>query len=69
MNIIFDPDTDILNIVFRDDKIKESDEVSEGFIIDYGVDGGIIGFEVFDARKHVTQPNAVSYELKELQAV
>ncbi len=68
MRIIYDPNTDIMNVIFRDDKIKESDELKEGIVVDYGFDGGVVGFEIFDARKNIAQPNMVSYELKEQQA-
>jgi len=30
MKVIFDPETDTLSIIFRDDKISESDEIREG---------------------------------------
>lgn len=39
MKIIFDPETDTLSLIFRDDRIAESDEVREGMIIDYSKDG------------------------------
>ncbi|MBI5215530.1 MAG: DUF2283 domain-containing protein [Ignavibacteriae bacterium] len=68
MKIIYDPDTDIMNVIFKDDKIKESDEVKEGVIIDYGFDGTIVGFEILDAKRHISQPKMFSYELREKQA-
>ena len=68
MKIIYDPDTDIMNVIFREETIIESDEVKEGFLIDYGVDGTVVGFEILDARKHMTQPTQVSFELREQKA-
>lgn len=53
-----------MNVIFREERVKESDEVKDGVIVDYGFDGNIVGFEVLDATKHVCQPNAVTYERK-----
>ncbi len=39
MRVIFDPETDTISLIFREDKIAESDEVREGVIIDYSKDG------------------------------
>jgi len=39
MKVIYDPDTDTLSLVFREEDIAESDEVREGVIIDYNKDG------------------------------
>jgi uncharacterized protein YuzE len=63
MKIIYDPQTDTMNVIFREERIKESDEVKEGVIVDYGFDGNIVGFEVLDATKHITQPNTFTYEV------
>lgn len=34
MKIIYDPNTDIMNVIFREDKVLESDEVKEYLVID-----------------------------------
>ena len=49
MKIIYDSEADALYIRFRDGKIEESDEVSEGFIVDYDTDGKPIALEILDA--------------------
>ena len=64
MRIIFDPETDTLSIIFRDDKISESDEIREGIIIDYSKDGKIVSMEIMDASEQVSQPQGIFYELK-----
>ena len=64
MKVIYDPETDILNLLFRDEPVAESDEVREGVIIDYGRDGKIVSVEVLDASEHVTEPRGIAYELK-----
>ncbi|PIU50768.1 DUF2283 domain-containing protein [Candidatus Desantisbacteria bacterium CG07_land_8_20_14_0_80_39_15] len=49
MRINYDPETDILYVRFREDKIEESDEIKEGIIIDYDVKGRAVGIEFLDA--------------------
>jgi uncharacterized protein YuzE len=64
MKIIYDPETDTLSLLFRDDPIAESDELKEGLIVDYGHDGKIVSVEVLDASENVTEPQGIAYELK-----
>ena len=64
MKVIYDPDTDTLNLLFRDDPVAESDELREGVIIDYSKDGRIVSVEVLNASEHVTKPQAIEYELR-----
>lgn len=54
MNVIYDPETDTLSIIFRKTKVSESDELREGIIIDYGHDGKIVSIEILDASEQVT---------------
>ena len=49
MKVIYDQESDTLNLIFREDKIAESDEVREGIIIDYSKDGKIVSMEILDA--------------------
>jgi uncharacterized protein YuzE len=64
MKIIYDPETDTLILLFRDDPIAESDELKEGLIVDYGNDGKIVSVEVLDASENVTEPQGIAYEMK-----
>jgi uncharacterized protein YuzE len=41
MKVIYDPEVDVLRIVFSDLKIEESDEGKPGVILDYAEDGKI----------------------------
>ena len=66
MRVIFDPETDTLSLIFRDDKIAESDEVREGIIIDYSKKGKIVSMEILDASEQISEPQGIFYELKEL---
>jgi len=64
IKVIFDPETDTLSIIFRDDKISESDEIREGIIIDYNKDGKIVSMEIMDASEQVSEPQGIFYELR-----
>ncbi len=64
MKIIYDSETDILNIIFREDQISESDEIKEGIIVDYSKEGKIVSIEILDASEHITEPQGIFYELK-----
>ena len=64
MKVIFDPETDTLSIIFRDDKISESDEIREGIISDYSKDGKIVSMEIMDASEQVSEPQGIFYELR-----
>jgi uncharacterized protein YuzE len=69
MKVIYDSDTDTLNLIFRDEPVAESDELREGLIIDYSRDGKIVSVEVLDASEHVTEPQGIAYEVKGRQKV
>ncbi len=64
MKVIYDSDTDTLNLLFREEPVAESDELREGVIIDYGSDGKIVSVEVLDASEHVAEPQGIAYELR-----
>ena len=64
MKVIYDPDTDTLSLLFRDEPVAESDELREGLIIDYGYDGRIVSVEVLDASEHVAEPQSIAYEIR-----
>ena len=62
MKVLFDSESDILNIILRDEKISESDEIKEGVIVDYSKKGEIISIEILDASEHVLTPQSMSFE-------
>jgi uncharacterized protein YuzE len=61
MKVTYDPEVDVLRIVFRDIDIEESDEEKPGMILDYDKDGNIVGMEILDASKRVENPRSVEY--------
>ena len=64
MKVIYDPQTDSLTILLRDAPVKESDEIRDGLIVDYGGDDRIVAIEMLDASENATDLSALLYELK-----
>lgn len=60
MKIRYDRETDTMVLTFKEERIKESDEVRPGVIADFGYDGRIVRFEILDASKHVEDPLSVT---------
>lgn len=63
MKVIYDPETDTLDMILREGIVVESDEEKPGLILDYDADGNIISIEVLDASKKLNQPIGISFEL------
>jgi uncharacterized protein YuzE len=49
----YDPEADAAYLRFSSESILESEEVSDGIILDYDSDGHIVGMEVLNARHHL----------------
>jgi uncharacterized protein YuzE len=65
MKITYNQTTDILTILLRDAKIRESDEIRPGVIADFAEDGGVVRFEVLDASQVVDQTREMQFALAE----
>ena len=60
MKVSYDPTTDILSIILRDDRaVAESDEDKPGVILDYGNEGNLVSLEVLDASTRVSDTRKV----------
>ncbi|MCZ7381384.1 MAG: DUF2283 domain-containing protein [Candidatus Methanoperedens sp.] len=68
MKLIYDPKTDILTLILRDAPVKESDEIKEGVIVDYGADDKVVSIEMLDASDVVSEPQSLLYEVKAQKA-
>jgi len=62
MRIKYDNKLDILYVTFSNETIYESDEDKKGIILDYSAQGHIVGIEVLNASKQVSNPEKVEYE-------
>ena len=61
MKITYDPEADVLRVVFSGAEIQESDEDKPGVVLDYGKDGNVVGIEILNASKRVENPRSVEY--------
>ena len=65
MKIIYDQETDTMTVIFEESSVEESDEAKTGIIIDYDNQGDIVSIEILDAKKRITQPTQVVYQIEE----
>lgn len=66
MKVSYDPTTDVLSIVLRDDRaVAESDEDKPGVILDYDNEGNLVSLEVLDASTRVSDARNVEYQMAE----
>jgi uncharacterized protein YuzE len=56
----YDSEADAAYIRFSAEQVLESAEVSSGIVLDYDVEGRIVGMEILDARKNL--PPAILIE-------
>ena len=64
MKVSYDPRTDVLRIVLRDDRtITESDEDKPGVILDYDDKGNVVSLEVLDASERVSDARRIEYQM------
>ena len=61
MKVTYDPEVDVLRILFNNRPVEESDEDKPGMIIDYDKEGNVVGIEVLDASKRVENPRSLEY--------
>ena len=61
MKVTYDPEVDVLRILFSHAAIEESDEDKPGVILDYDVNGNVVGMGILDASKRMENPRSVEY--------
>ena len=54
MKIRYDEEANALYIKLQDSRYYESDEIQDGFILDYDAEGNIIGIEILDVDKYLS---------------
>jgi uncharacterized protein YuzE len=55
MKTRYDPEVDALYVRFADAKIVESEELRPGVVLDFDVEGRIVGVEILDASEHLAK--------------
>lgn len=68
MKVIYDTETDILTVIFKDAPVDESDEGKPGVILDYDVEGNLVSLEILDASLRVAAPTSIEYQVAPLSA-
>jgi len=58
MQVRYDEEADAIYIKLREGVYHESDEIRDGFILDYDPDGNIIAIEILDASTHLAPPSS-----------
>jgi len=61
MKVVYDPDNDILQIAFVETIVEETAQIAPGLVLDYDVDGNVIGLELKKASEKMDNPYTVSY--------
>ncbi len=61
VKVIYDQEVDILRILLNDADIEESDEEKPGVIIDYDDHGNVVGMEILDASRRISNPRTLEY--------
>ena len=61
MKLIYDPETEVLRVLFSNAAIEESDEDKPGVILDYDKDGNLVGLEILDASRRIDNPRSLEY--------
>ncbi len=66
MKVTYDPRTDTLTIILKDDvEVMESDEDKPGVILDYDAKGNLVSLEILDASKRVTETRKIEFQTTE----
>ena len=64
MKVSYDPKTDTLSLVFKDNTaVADSDEEKPGIILDYDKEGNLVSLEILDASKRVTETRKVDFQV------
>jgi uncharacterized protein YuzE len=61
VKVTYDPEVDVLRILLSDAPVEESDEDKPGVILDYDKDGNVVGLEILEASKRISNPRSVEY--------
>jgi len=61
VKVTYDPEVDVLGILLSNAPNEESDEDKPGVILDYDKDGNVVGLEILNASKRVSNPRSVEY--------
>jgi len=69
MRVKYDEEVDILYIRFKETPYHESDEIREGFIVDYDKDGNVIGIEILDVSEYLSSDELATVKFDVSRAI
>ena len=64
MRVRFGPDGDALYIRLTETEIDESEEVRPGIVLDYDVDGRVVGIEVLGVQRRLPEVRPAMTEME-----
>jgi uncharacterized protein YuzE len=66
MRVRIDQGADAIYVNLSDRAVSESEEIADGIVVDYDVEGRVVGIEILDASKRAGSPETLksySFEL------
>lgn len=63
MKVTYDPEVDVLRILFNHEPIEESDETKPGVVLDYDKNGYVVGMEILNASDRMENPRSMEYAI------
>lgn len=63
MRAVYDPKTDTLTLELKPGPVAESDEGRPGVILDYDDEGDLVGIEILDASKRVSEARSMQFQV------
>ena len=63
MKVVYDPRTDTLTVELKPGPVAESDEDKPGTILDYDADGDLVGIEILDASRRITDARRMEFQV------
>ena len=63
MKVTYDQATDTLSVVLKDAPVAESDEDKPGVILDYDANGDLVGLEILDASRRVSDASKMEFQM------
>ncbi|MFP3868981.1 MAG: DUF2283 domain-containing protein [Desulfobacteraceae bacterium] len=64
MKVIYDPAVDVLSILLSPAPIAETSEGRPGVLLDYDLEGNLVGLEIMDASMRVENPHSLEYAVR-----
>lgn len=63
MKILYDPDSDMLQLTFAAGPVEETTQIAPGLVLDYDADGRVIGLEIRKASQRTDNPYGIQYQI------